>query len=200
MDPIKTITRRPVLICGCFFPVPPPLEIPARVYASEGHIVEIVPWNLFDMTDVVDYARHIEKYGQAFTSRAGAPINIVAHSLGGVAALYAVKRLGLGTSVSRLVAFGSPFNGSMVAYAGYLNPLFVNIGNQIAPESPFLKDLLAGPLPPGLRVASVAGFSDRICPPPETVMKDADLYIWPFGHTDFMFSENLHIRIDQLLE
>lgn len=200
MDEVQTETRRPVLICSCFYPTPPPLETVVNTFTSLGHEVQVVPWRLEDMADVVSYARHIAACGRALAEKHGAPINIVAHSMGGVAALYAVKRLGLSSIVSRMVAFGSPFRGTPIAYASFFNPIFFNLGLQLAPGSAFLNDLASDPLPSEVHVVSVSGSRDRICARSETALAGSVQQDWPFSHTDFMFSVILHRRVDIFLE
>ncbi|HSD12308.1 MAG TPA: hypothetical protein VLC10_02005, partial [Patescibacteria group bacterium] len=54
------------------------------------------------------------------------------------------------------------------------------------PDSEFLKELHADPLPPGPRYVSVAGTRDLICPRGTSLLDGAEHYELPIGHAEFI--------------
>lgn len=82
-------------------------------------------------------------------------VDIVAHSLGGVIARYAIQRLGTADSVRTLITLATPHQGTYAAH--YANtPLTV----PLRPDSPLIRDLNAED-PTGFGVRIVCVCSDR---------------------------------------
>ena len=192
--------RLPVLISNGFAPFPIPLHAVRDRFRALGHRTHIVPFRLSDMRDVRDYARHVAKELRKLKSSTGAPrINMLGFSLGGVASLYALKRIGLAADVATFAGLGSPFHGATLSWVALPSLLFSRIGSQLLPDSDFLKELHEDPLPAGPRYVSVAGTEDLICPPDTARLAGAEHHELPIGHAEFIIDKAVIELLDPLL-
>jgi pimeloyl-ACP methyl ester carboxylesterase len=185
----------PVLVASGWFPVPLPLENVRRFHESMGRPTTIVPFSFDNIRDTAAYAAAIASAANALAGRHGSRINLLGFSMGGVASLYAVKRLGIADPLATFVACSAPFRGAPLAYAGIPTGLFSRVGRQLSPGSRFLRDLHARPLPEGPRYACIAGTKDAICPASSTRFEGAERVEVPIGHNDFLANESLHALI-----
>lgn len=130
----------------------------------------------------------------------GVPIDVVAHSQGGLVARAALAAGPAPPPVSTLVTFASPHRGAPLATAlahvprrgapgaaiallrrrrpGGLDPEAVSIA-QMAEGSAFLAELASAPPPPGVRVVSVAARGDWAVPPAAAALPGADNVVLP---------------------
>lgn len=183
--------RLPVLISNGFAPFPIPLHLVVERFREHGFRTHVVGFRMSDMRDIETYARHIVRDARILQLDAGVSrINLLGFSMGGVAALYAVKRLGLAPDVATFVGLGSPFLGSVASWFAVPTGLFSRTGLQLAPGSEFLAELHADPLPPGPRYVSVAGTRDLICPRSTSLLDGAEHYELPIGHAEFIARPN----------
>jgi pimeloyl-ACP methyl ester carboxylesterase len=177
----------PILISNGFAPFPIPLHLVCDRFKAYGFSPHVVGFRLSDMRCVERYARHIAEDARTIRRDAGVRrINLLGFSMGGVAALYALKRLGLAPQVHTFVGLGSPFLGSVASWLALPTAIFSRTGRQLAPNSPFLAELHADGLPPGPRYLTVAGTRDIICPPPTAQLDGAEHYELPIGHAEFI--------------
>src|SRR5205085_1800228 len=92
--------------------------------------------------------------------------DVVAHSMGGLIALYYVKRLGGAKRIRKLIMLGTPHRGTWGALLGVATMGIISSSTwQLLPESLFLRDLAEGPLPPGVDYYSIWAEFDWLCPP-----------------------------------
>ena len=93
-------------------------------------------------------------------------VDLVGHSMGGLVATELLKSRDRGRRVRAVVTLGAPHRGSPLARLGarMLGAWGGSLG-QMLPESPFLRELLARPLPDGSALHSVAGTADLLVPP-----------------------------------
>jgi hypothetical protein len=124
----------------------------------------------------------------------GVPIDVVAHSQGGLVARAALARARAPTEVQTLVTLGTPHRGADLAVSVLVargNPSvrggedllralrLTEVGGeapalrQLVPGSEFLRDLARRPLPPGVRVTSVAGRADVVVASPRSRLPGA---------------------------
>jgi len=191
---------RPLIIAGGFFPVPVPLGHIAAIYAANGFDVRIIPFDLRNKLDVRVYAQSIAELARQAHQETSQRADIIGLSMGGVAALYAIKFLGAGENIHTSVAIGSPFYGSPVAEFWSQWPRRFNLSaRQMSPGSDLLKQLREAPLPEGPRFVSLGGIFDVVSPAPTTQLDDAENYLWFFGHHDLMFLGWLHFEVIKLL-
>lgn len=90
-------------------------------------------------------------------------VDIVAHSLGGVAARVAILEHKLGKKVRRLVTLGSPHGGTFAARLGN-----TPVTRDLRPDSDFMKRLARRSLPRSVEVSSCWSNADLVILPPES--------------------------------
>lgn len=114
-------------------------------------------WRLSIAESAGKLVRHCEQVHQAWTRRARADFNIdpddvkvqlVAHSMGGLVARYAVEELGLDAIVRRVVTLGTPYYGAVKAVRlltlgkGAPIPVSAALVRDLARSAPGIHDLL----------------------------------------------------------
>lgn len=196
----RTQRRLPILIANGFAPFPIPLHLVCDRFKAYGFRTHVVSFRVSDMRDVETYARHVARDARILQLNAGVSrINLLGFSMGGVAALYGVKRLGLAPDVATFVGLGSPFLGSVASWFAVPTGLFSRTGLQLSPDSAFLSELHADPLPRGPRYVSVAGTRDLICPPGTARLEGSDYYELPVGHAEFIVAPDVVDLVAPLL-
>lgn len=90
-------------------------------------------------------------------------VDIVAHSMGGVATRVAILHCGMGDVVRRVVTLGSPHGGTFAARLGN-----TPVTHDMRPQSEFLERLAQEPLPPTVAFTSFWSSSDLVIMPPES--------------------------------
>ncbi|WP_428269431.1 lipase family alpha/beta hydrolase [Haliangium sp.] len=127
-------------------------------------------------------------------------IDIVAHSMGGLIALYYIKKLGGHSRVRTLISLGTPYRGTWVALAGVATMGLLSTSSwQLLPRSRFLDDLHRGPIPEGVEVYSIAAARDWLCPPKATRMRGVKAITVPFGHSGLVVSPDVYERVKGIL-
>jgi predicted esterase len=187
----------PVIVASCFSPVPIPLAAPVFWnFWKNGFNAELVWTRLADMRDVRTFSVHLrdvvidtlKKYG---SSR----VNLTGFSMGGVASLYAVKRLGIIERVASLISVAAPFHGSPFGYLGTPTCVYSKSGRQMQPGSRFLVNLHADPLPTGPRFVTISGSKDRICPMPTAMLEGAKNIVLATGHLNTLIDAEVHALV-----
>ena len=114
--------------------------------------------------DINARGEELAEFIRAVVKVTGEPqVDIVAHSLGGVAARVAILDHDLGTMVRCLVTLGSPHGGTFAARLGN-----TPVTRDLRPDSEFMVKLRSTPLPPSLKVSSFWSGSDLVIMPPES--------------------------------
>jgi pimeloyl-ACP methyl ester carboxylesterase len=161
----RTGNGLPILIANGFAPFPLPLHLVQLEYWLRGFSSHVIPFRLIDNRDVNAYARHVADSVDRLCQREGlAKINLIGISLGAVAGLAAIKRLGIAPRVATFVAVGGPLMGTDLAWAGLPTGIFTGLSKQLLPASRFVRKLADEPLPNGPRYLAVAGSNDIVCP------------------------------------
>jgi pimeloyl-ACP methyl ester carboxylesterase len=159
-----------------------------------------VPWRLSSMWSVEGYAKQIVVEVKRLQQHTKQPqVFVVGWSLGGVAALYAMKHLGLNDSVKALVAFGAPFSGAPFRWSAL--PLLFPWRSiwQLVHGSRLIARLHEGSLPPDNLIASIGGQADFLCPPRSCRLPGARNLVTDHGHEAFLYDTRLHRLIASLL-
>jgi hypothetical protein len=181
-------------------------------FSYRGASTEVKPYEAADTTvDMRHSARLLREYLQVTAAdHPGVPIDVIAHSQGGVVAREALTNEfdGLDPTlppVSSLVTLGSPHQGADLATAGAMfatttlgevvgrgagllapwDPLSPSV-QQLSEVSSFMRDLNRRPLPEGLHATSIGGRGDPVVPAGRTSFDGADSVIVsvPGGITD----------------
>lgn len=178
--------RTPVLIVDGFSPFPESTRILEERFATLGWPYATVRLNLAllrRLRDMELFARRVVLVGEELREREQCDrFAIAGYSAGCIAALYAVKRLGLGKRVPRMAAFGAPFHGSWVSWPALATLPISRIAVQLLPDSDFLRGLHHDPLPKGFRMLCIAAQRDRICPPSTATLAGSAHKTVPTGH------------------
>jgi pimeloyl-ACP methyl ester carboxylesterase len=123
-------------------------------------------------------------------------IDIVGHSMGGLIGLYYVKKLGGHEKVRKLIMMGTPLRGTWAALLGVVTAGLVSASSwQLLPNSRFLKELSAGPLPSNVQYFTIAAQRDWVCPPSSTPLEGAESLTVPLGHSSLVMSEDVYRHI-----
>jgi triacylglycerol esterase/lipase EstA (alpha/beta hydrolase family) len=171
-----------------------PLE---RALAADGVCVFSFNLGAFNTRDIRASAflihRKIESILAQTTVR---HIDIVGHSMGGLIGLYYVKKLGGADRVRKLLMMGTPISGTWSALAGTVTlGLFSQSSWQLLPNSDFLRELEAGPLPPQVDYYTIAAVRDWVCPLGSTHLEGATSVTVPLGHSSLVVSTEVHERV-----
>ncbi|MCX6131155.1 MAG: alpha/beta fold hydrolase, partial [Proteobacteria bacterium] len=91
-------------------------------------------------------------------------VHIVAHSKGGLVALWWLLRLGGSEYCDKIVTLGTPFKGTWLTYLAMFTPfgLFFKDVWQMAPGSTFLQELHASPPASGLKIYTIYSEKDKV--------------------------------------
>lgn len=183
----------PIVIASGFSPFPLPLKPGIRRLRKQGCDVSVVPFSLKDMRDIETFAAHIADAVRSAAARSPTDkVNLIGLSMGGVAGLHAIKRLGIAGLVDTFIAVGTPFYGSTFSWFAVPTVVFSRTGNQLSTKSAYLKDLRDEPLPTGPRYVSIAGSKDVICPEKTALLADTEHEIGDFDHSDIFRSMKVH--------
>jgi pimeloyl-ACP methyl ester carboxylesterase len=128
-------------------------------------------------------------------------ITALAHSMGGLIALWGVKKLNLGDHVRRLITVGSPFRGTPWGYAGLtlVGPLRRSL-LQMAPGSEFLRELNAAPPAENVEIVCFAARHDALVAPQSATLDGARNILIDGGHASLITSPPAIDRIMAVLE
>jgi len=199
-DAPRTDRLAPVLLVDGFTPVPMPYFHIRRFYRKHGRTVRLVPYRPADMKDVVTYARHItDEACRLMDDERTDVIDVIGYSMGGVAALYAMKRMGLAEYVRTFVAYCAPFHGSRLTLLSAPTGLYTRTGRQLAPDSRFLDDLHRDTLPDGPRYVALCGSKDVICSTTQCHLDGAENLQLGTGHWTFYWHKGVHRAILEAL-
>jgi uncharacterized membrane protein YdjX (TVP38/TMEM64 family) len=100
-------------------------------------------------------------------------VHIVAHSKGGLVALWWLLRMGGSEYCDRLITLGTPFKGTWLTYLAMFTPFgwFFKDVWQMAPGSNFLVELHKSPPVPGLKVFCFYSNKDKVSPGTKAVFE-----------------------------
>lgn len=130
-------------------------------------------------------------------------VDVVGYSMGGLIGLHAVKFLQGHHFIRNLVMMGSPLRGTWVGLAGVATVGAISPSVwQVLPGSPFLEDLLAAPVPAGVRLRQIHATSDAFCPPPGPVQGVAarDYVMLPGGHSSLVVAEPFYLACREFFD
>lgn len=191
--------RLPVLIVKGFAPFPVP-NIFKRFYQHHGYDIHVIPYHFPSMRDVRTYAARVREKMEAMAERFG-HINVIGFSMGGVAALHALKRMKDPNRVVTFVSYGAPFYGTPTAVFALPTLIFTRVGLQLGMNSNFLAELHDAPLPDGPRIIAVGGDKDRLCPVASSQLERAHErhIVKGYTHNAFLVDAALHAILERHL-
>lgn len=164
-DPEQT----PVLLLYGFFSSRRAVTVLEKMLTTRGH--QVLSFNLgglmgtFFTRDILETANFIDYKIKRQVERHGfKKIHIVAHSKGGMVALWWALKLGGHKYCDRVVTMGTPYNGSLLTYLALMTPLgFIwrDMG-QMRPGSQFLKSLHDVEIPESFKVYCLNSAKDKV--------------------------------------
>jgi pimeloyl-ACP methyl ester carboxylesterase len=168
----------------------------------DGFPVFSIDLGLLNVRDIRESAALVTEKVEKLATRLQLPrIAALGHSMGGLIALWAVKKLQLGRRIHRLVAVGTPFHGTSVIYAGLpIFPAFYRTLLQMAPGSAFLRELNEGPLPTDVQISCIAARQDFFVAPASATLEGACNYLFDGGHAALITSDESIQKIQSVLE
>jgi triacylglycerol lipase len=135
-DPEPVRDRHPVLLVHGIWKSGRAFRAMERYLTKRGfavHTIDLVPND--GRAPIETLARQVEAFVEARIP-AGAPLDLVGFSMGGVVSRYYLQRLGGIERVRRFVTISSPHHGTLTAYLRRLPGAL-----QMRPKSEFLRDL-----------------------------------------------------------
>jgi len=196
----------PVILVQGFLGTRSVLDPLERFMREKGRHVFLIDLGLVNIRDIRESAetllfeveRIIEEYSQThgFTK-----FDIVAHSMGGLIALYYIKKLGGNRVIRKLISLGTPYRGTWAAALGAAVFGVISKGVwQMLPGSPFLKELHLNVGFDQTRVYSISAKADTLCPPRACFLKGAVNRILPLGHASLVMDRRVFETILAFLE
>jgi pimeloyl-ACP methyl ester carboxylesterase len=162
-------TKTPVLLLYGFFSSRRAVTVLERMLTTRGH--QVLSFNLgglmgtFFTRDILETANFIDYKIKRQIERHGFKnIHVVAHSKGGMVALWWALKLGGAKYCDKVITMGTPFNGSILTYLALVTPLgfFWRDVGQMRPGSMFLKSLNDAEVPEGLKIFCLHSTKDRV--------------------------------------
>jgi uncharacterized membrane protein YdjX (TVP38/TMEM64 family)/pimeloyl-ACP methyl ester carboxylesterase len=161
--------KTPVLLLYGFFSSRRAVTVLERMLTSRGH--QVLSFNLgglmgtFFTRDILETANFIDYKIKRQIERHGfKKIHIVAHSKGGMVALWWVLKLGGHKLCDKVVTMGTPYAGSRLTYLALVTPLgflWRDMG-QMRPGSMFLKSLHDVEVPDDLTIYCLHSERDKV--------------------------------------
>lgn len=161
--------QTPVLLLYGFFSSRRAVTVLEKMLINRGH--QVLSFNLgglmgtFFTRDIIETAEFIDiKIKRQFARHGFKKIHIVAHSKGGLVALWWLLKLGGHQYCDKVITMGTPFSGSMLTYLGLITPLGLLWRDlyQMRPGSSFLQSINASLVPPGLDIYCLTSENDRV--------------------------------------
>lgn len=196
----------PVILVQGFLGTRSVLDPLERFMRGRGRQVFLIDLGLVNIRDIRESAdtllfevdRIIDEYSKThgFTK-----FDIVAHSMGGLIALYYIKKLGGSRVIRKLVSLGTPYRGTWTAALGAALFGLVSKGVwQMLPGSAFLKELHLNVGFERTQVYSISAKADTICPPRSCFLKGAVNRILPLGHASLVMDRRVFETIVAFLD
>lgn len=179
--------KRPVLLVPGYMATRGSLHLLEARLGELGHVVMGYPTGIGHLGDIRKSAALLGRRIEALAAHApGHRIDVVAHSMGGLAMLYYVKRLRGHRSVRRLILLGTPATGTWAALAGVVMAPLGRASLQLLPRSGFLRDLSRGAWPDGVDIVSISGQRDFIAPQGSTRLMGIRHVALPTNHSGLL--------------
>lgn len=161
--------KTPIILLYGFFSSRKTLAVMEKLLTKQGY--EVMSFNLggslgvFFTRGIPETAEFIDRKIQRQMKRYGfEKVHIVAHSKGGLVALYWLLKHGGAKYCDKLITMGTPFKGSWLTYLAIFTPLgfFWKDVWQMRPGSSFLRNLNATEVPRNLQIHCLYSREDKV--------------------------------------
>lgn len=176
-----------------------------RRFQNDGRVVFSYAYGTFNLASIRRSAESLTAQLRTICEQLEVErVDLVGYSMGGLIGLHSIKFLQGHRYVRNLVMMGSPLRGTWAGLAGVatvLGALSPSVW-QVLPGSPFLEDLLAAPVPAGVRMRQIHAASDALCPPPGPVEGVAarDYIMLAGGHSSLVVAEHFYLACRDFLD
>ncbi len=159
----------PVLLLYGFFSSRRSLLVLEKLLSERGY--QLISFNLgglleiFFTRSITDTAEFIDQKIKRQVGRHNiSRIHIVAHSKGGLVALWWLLRLGGDRYCKKLITLGTPFRGTFLTWLALATPLGFIFRDmwQMRPGSQFLKELHESPIPSDVQIYTIYSNRDKV--------------------------------------
>ncbi|MFK7826389.1 MAG: alpha/beta fold hydrolase [Oligoflexales bacterium] len=159
----------PILLVYGYFSSRRALTVLERILTRQGY--EVISFNLggllgvFFTKGIKDTANFIDfKLKRQFDRHKFDKVTIVAHSKGGLVALWWVLKLGGSKYCHKVITMGTPFKGSLLTWLALVTPIGLVFKDlwQMRPGSDLLKDLHNSEIPRDVRIFNLFSNKDRV--------------------------------------
>jgi uncharacterized membrane protein YdjX (TVP38/TMEM64 family) len=208
-DPDKT----PVLLLYGFFSSRRSVTVLERMLTARGH--QVLSFNLggllgtFFTRDILETASFIDyKLKRQFDRHGFRKVHVVAHSKGGMVALWWALKLGGHKYCDTIITMGTPYKGTRLTYLALVTPLgFIwrDMG-QMRPGSNFIKSLRDLEIPDHLTVHCLHSVKDKVARGTDGVLKSnkysqriVPVPMHHIGHFEFLYRRDVGEKISEIL-
>ena len=183
----------PVILVHGFLGTRGTMQPLTRRFQADGRVVFSYAYGTFNLASIRRSAEDLVAHLRGICEKLDVPqVDMVGYSMGGLIGLHAIKFMQGHHYVRRMVMMGSPLRGTWVGLAGVATVGVMSPSVwQVLPGSPFLEDLLAAPVPEGMKLRQIHAASDAFCPPPGPIVGVAarDYVMLPGGHSSLVVAE-----------
>lgn len=207
--------RPPVLLLYGFFASRRTLSVIEKLLQQKGY--EVFSLNMgglfgvFFTNSIIDSARLVDqKLSHIMQVQKRKRIHIVAHSKGGLVALWWALRLGGHQYCHKIITMGTPFQGSYYTYLALVTPLGLWWKDvwQMRPRSKLLKALEDTYIPEHLRVYCFYSAADRIAfgksgvfsPQYGSIDNVVPIPMHSISHFEYLYRKRVAEKIDEMLQ
>ena len=178
---INVETKAPILLLYGFFSSRKSLSVLESLLKRRGY--EVLSFNLggmfniFNTRGIIDTARFIDsKLKRQFERHNFQQVNIVAHSKGGLVAIWWLLKLGGHKHCNRLITMGTPYYGSKFTWLALVTPLGYYWKDvwQMRPGSRLLKIIAKFKIPNTLQIFCFHSNKDKVVTGKKAIYKSDD--------------------------
>ncbi len=194
----------PVILVHGFLGTRGTMQPLTRRFQRDGRVVFSYAYGTFNLASIRRSAEDLVTHLRAICEKLDVPqVDVVGYSMGGLIGLHAIKFMQGHHYIRRMVMMGSPLRGTWVGLAGVatVGVLSPSVW-QVLPGSPFLEDLLAAPVPAGMKLRQIHAASDAFCPPPGPIVGVAarDYVMLAGGHSSLVVAEPFYAACREFFE
>ena len=197
---------RPVILVQGFMGSSGVLQPLQKYLIKKNYNVVLLDLGAFNIRDIRESSEkllfEVERIFENFAKKQNfKEVDIVAHSMGGLIALYYVSQLGGHLLVLRLVTLGTPFRGTWSAFLGIIAFGWFSKGIwQLHPHSGFINEVSQITQKSiETEIFSIAAKNDTLAPPEACFLHGAINRVLPLSHAGLIMDDRLFGCVDDYL-
>lgn len=191
----------PVLLIHGYLATRGSLGLLERRLTEKGHVVLSYRLGLLHTADISESAALIARKVESIAAQTGTDrVDIVGHSMGGLVALYYLKRLGGKRRVRRMIMLGTPVSGTWSALLGVAAAPLGRASLQLLPVSQFLRELAQGELPDNVELVCISGDHDWLAPSRTARLPGVRHISLPTNHAGLLVDKSVATVVAEVLD